>query len=189
MGKVSIIVVVVILVAILFYSFTKKDRQILNQPSFYDNNFTISDIDGNTLNLNDFKGKKLLIVNVASKCGFTPQYEELQKLYEQYGDKLNIVGFPCNQFKNQEPGTPSEIKDFCTSNYGVTFPLTEKIDVKGDNQNPIYEWLTTKDKNGYSDSTVKWNFQKYLLDENGHLIDYFYSITNPLSDKITKYLK
>ena len=178
----------VIFGVVLFYSFKNKDRDIPGQPSIYDNHFLINDIDGNSVDLNIFKGKKLLIVNVASKCGFTPQYEDLQKLYEQYGEKLNILGFPCNQFKNQEPGTAGEIKDFCSLNYGVTFPLTEKIDVKGENQHPIYQWLTQKSKNGFDDSTVKWNFQKYLLDEDGHLIDYYYSITKPMSDKILKHL-
>jgi glutathione peroxidase len=130
-----------------------------------------------------------MFVNVASNCGFTKQYEELQHLYEEYKDNLVIVGSPCNQFGGQEPGQSEEIQQFCDDNYGVTFLLTEKIDVKGSNQHPLYKWLTTKDLNGKKRSNVKWNFQKYLLDRDGNLIDYFYSITKPMSTKITKYLK
>lgn len=130
MIKILAFILLAVFAVVLFYSFKNSDRNITDHPSFYDNEFKINDIDGNPIDLNIFKGKKLLIVNVASKCGFTPQYEDLQKLYEQYGNKLNILGFPCNQFKNQEPGTAEEIKDFCSMNYGVTFPLTEKINVK-----------------------------------------------------------
>ncbi len=110
-------------------------------------NFTVKSIDGKTLNLASFKGKKILIVNTASKCGYTPQYEALEKVYEQYKDKLVIIGFPCNQFGGQEPGSNEEIVAFCKKNYGVSFPLADKIDVKGDNIAPIYQWLTTKSKN------------------------------------------
>ncbi|MEJ2113788.1 MAG: glutathione peroxidase [Flavobacteriaceae bacterium] len=136
-----------------------------------------------------YKGKYILFVNVASECGFTGQYEDLQKLYDTYQDKLMIIGVPCNQFGGQEPGSASEIQTFCKVNYGVTFLLTEKVDVKGDNQHPLYQWLTQKSKNGSSNSTVKWNFQKYLVGKEGQLLDYYFSITKPLSDKITKYLK
>ena len=152
-------------------------------------NISINSIDNQPINLADYKGKKILFVNVASKCGFTPQYEDLEKLYETYKDKLVIIGVPCNQFNEQEPGTAEEIKSFCKVNYGVTFLLTEKVDVKGDHQHPLYKWLTDKDLNGKTSSSVKWNFQKYLVDETGHLVDFWYSMTKPLSSKITKYLE
>lgn len=155
--------------------------------SIYNNK--INSIDGNPIDLNKYKGKHIMFVNVASECGFTPQYESLQKLYDTYQDKLMIIGLPCNQFGGQEPGTPESIKGFCQKNYGVTFLITEKIDVKGENQHPLYQWLTDKNLNGVQNSSVKWNFQKYLVDEEGQFVDYFYSITNPLSRKITRKFK
>ena len=130
-----------------------------------------------------------MFVNVASKCGFTGQYEDLQKLYDTHKDKLMIIGVPCNQFGGQEPGTVKEIQTFCQANYGVTFLMTEKVDVKGKNQHPLYQWLTQQEKNGSSSSSVKWNFQKYLVGKKGELIDYYFSITNPLSDKIINHIK
>ena len=148
----------------------------------------INSLLGKPINLSDYKGKKILFVNVASKCGFTPQYRDLQKLYDQYQDQLMIIGVPCNQFGKQEPGTSSEIQEFCQVNYGVNFLITEKVDVKGNNQHPLYNWLTQKSENGKRSSSVKWNFQKYLIDEKGELIDHYYSITKPTSRKITKYL-
>lgn len=156
--------------------------------NFYENNFQINDIEGNNINTQDWKGKKVLLVNVASKCGYTPQYKDLQALHEKYGEKLTIIGFPCNQFLSQEPGSAEEIKSFCTKNYGVTFTITEKIEVKGKNQHPIYKWLTEKSQNGVEDSKVKWNFQKYLLDENGNLIKHFDPGVNPLDEEITSLL-
>lgn len=166
-------------------SFNKRE-ELTELPSIHD--FSFKTISGEIKTLGDFKGKKLLIVNTASKCGFTPQFEGLQKLHELHGDKLIIIGFPCNQFAGQEPGTHDEIQDFCSVNYGVSFLMTEKIDVKGEMQHPIYQWLTSKDKNGVKNSSVKWNFQKYLLDEKGRFIDVFYSITKPMSDKIIRHL-
>ena len=131
------------------------------------------------------KGKKVLIVNTASKCGYTPQYADLEKLYEQYGGKdFTIIGFPANNFNNQEPGSNEEIRQFCTRNYGVTFPMMAKISVKGDDMHPLYQWLTSKAKNGVMNSEVKWNFQKYLIDKNGKLLAKFDSNVNPLSDEI-----
>lgn len=124
---------------------------------------------GNPVHLSDFKGKKMLFVNVASKCGFTPQYKMLQALHEREKEQLVIIGLPCNQFGKQEPGSSEEIQSFCTKNYGVDFLLTEKVDVKGPNQHPLYQWLTQKSKNGTANSTVKWNFQKYLVNEKGEL--------------------
>lgn len=150
---------------------------------------SINSIDGNPINLSDYKGKMILFVNVASQCGYTPQYAELQKLYETYQDKLIVMGVPSNQFGSQEPGTASEIKSFCERNYGVTFLITEKIKVKGQDQHPLYQWLTNKQLNGHKNSSVKWNFQKYLINEKGQLVDYFLTMTKPLSSKITNYLK
>ena len=152
-------------------------------------NIKINDLDGNPINLEKFKGKYLMFVNVASKCGFTKQYADLQDLHDLYIDNLIVIGVPCNQFGAQEPGSPDEIQTFCKKNYGVTFLMTEKISVKGNNQHPLYNWLTDKSLNGVKNSTVKWNFQKYIVDRDGNLIDYFYSMTRPLSSKITKILK
>ena len=149
----------------------------------------INDIWGDAIELNDFKGKYILFVNVASECGFTGQYKDLQKLHEEYGSKLVVIGVPCNQFGGQEPGESHEITAFCSEKYSVTFLMTEKIEVKGSNQHPLYKWLTDKNSNGIKNSTVRWNFQKYLVDPSGNLIDYWYSITQPLSQKIIKHIQ
>ena len=141
---------------------------------------------GDLFDWNTCKGKKILIVNTASECGFTPQYEDLQTLHENYKSKLVVIGIPCNQFGEQEPGNAEEIMLFCQKNYGVTFILTEKVDVKGENQHPLYAWLTEKDLNGFKSSKVKWNFQKYLVDENGDLIEFFLSAIGPLDSKLTE---
>ncbi|NNF81353.1 MAG: glutathione peroxidase [Flavobacteriaceae bacterium] len=156
--------------------------------SIYDHDFRIDKLNGQPLDLTQLKGRFVLLVNVASKCGFTPQYKALQELYDTYSDKLEIIGVPCNQFGNQEPGSTDEISNFCQLNYGVSFTMTEKMDVKGKNQHPLFYWLTNAEMNGKKSSTVKWNFQKYLIDPEGRLIDYFYSMTSPLSKKITKHL-
>ncbi|CAM1363374.1 Glutathione peroxidase homolog BsaA [Tenacibaculum sediminilitoris] len=168
------------------FSFSGKAQTVEPKESLYD--IKIEGINGDNLDLHQFKGKKILFVNVASKCGFTNQYEGLQELYSNHKDKLVIIGLPCNQFGEQEPGTIKEIQSFCSVTYGVDFPMTEKIEVKGENQHPLYQWLTQKEKNGKMSSSVKWNFQKYLVDEKGRLIDVFYSITKPMSKKITKLL-
>jgi len=151
--------------------------------------FKVKALDGTDIDFSSFKGKKILVVNTASKCGFTPQYEALQKLYSDYKDKLVIVGFPCNQFGGQEPGSAPEIQEFCKKNYGVTFPLAEKIDVKGDNIAPIYKWLCNKTENGVLDASISWNFNKFLLDENGKLLAYFPSKVKPTDEEIVKFLK
>ena len=151
--------------------------------------FSLTGTDGKEINLNAFKGKKILFVNVASKCGYTPQYEGLQKLYEQNKENLVIIGLPCNQFMNQEPGTNEEIQTFCKKNYGVTFPITQKIYVKGDKIHPLYNWLTRKELNGVEDSKVKWNFQKYLMDEQGTLIQVFGSKVKPLDEEVISAVK
>lgn len=145
---------------------------------------SIKTLEGEDLDLSQFKGKKILFVNVASKCGYTGQYADLQKLHEQHGDKLVIIGVPCNQFGGQEPGSADEIRTFCEKNYGVEFLITEKVDVKGENQHPLYQWLTQKSNNGVLDSKVNWNFNKYLVDENGNLLEHFKSGVKPLSDDI-----
>jgi len=148
----------------------------------------IKTLQGVVFNWDRCKGKKILIVNTASECGFTNQYEELQKLQKIYSDTLEIIGVPCNQFGKQEPGDADSIDSFCSLNFGVTFPLMEKLDVKGENQHALYAWLTDKKYNGKKSSSVKWNFQKYLIDENGQLIDYYFSMTKPMSKKILKHL-
>ncbi len=135
-----------------------------------------------------YKGKKILIVNTASKCGYTPQYEELQALYEKYKDKLVVIGVPANNFGGQEPGTNAEIKEFCSGTYKVPFPMTTKVSVKGDDMCDLYKWLTSKEKNGVLDAEVKWNFNKFLLNENGELIAYFPSKVKPMSEEITSKL-
>ena len=152
-------------------------------------NIEIKSLQNNPIQLSDFKGKYLLFVNVASKCGFTPQYKDLEELHNTYKDNLVVIGVPCNQFGKQEPGSSTEIQEFCEVNYGVSFLITEKIDVKGENQHPLYTWLTYKELNDRKNSSVKWNFQKYLVSPQGKLIDYYFSITKPLSSKIIKHLK
>ncbi len=156
------------------------------RKSIYD--IAINSIDGKPISLSEFKGKKILFVNVASECGFTKQYKDLQKLSDSYPEELVVIGSPCNQFGKQEPGEASEIQEFCEVNFGVKFLLTEKIDVKGSKKHPLYKWLISKDLNGKKSSGVKWNFQKYLVDEKGNLIDYYFSLTKPMSTKITKHL-
>ena len=142
-----------------------------------------------TIDLASFKGKKILVVNVASKCGFTPQYEALQKLSMLYNDQLVVLGIPCDQFLGQELNTEAEIKSFCTSEFQVTFPMTTMVEVKGDNQHPIYQWLTKASLNGKGDYKVSWNFNKFLIDENGNLLAYFPSKVKPMDEEILKYLK
>lgn len=175
------------------YLFTLVSLIMLSAFTFPANNsihsFKVKSIEGKTIDFSSFKGKKILIVNTASKCGYTPQYEALQKVYEQYKNKLVIVGFPANNFGGQEPGTDSEVKEFCKVRYGVTFPLASKISVKGDDIAPIYKWLTSKAQNGVLDADIKWNFGKFLLDENGKLIQYFPSAVTPDSEEILKYVK
>jgi glutathione peroxidase len=160
---------------------------LVSTMSVYD--FKVPGLDGNTIDLSQYKGKKILIVNTASKCGYTPQYSDLEKLYEKYKDKLVIVGFPANNFGQQEPGSNTEIKEFCLKNYGVTFPMADKVDVIGDNIHPLFKYLTDEAKKlGVADPVIKWNFTKFLVDENGKLIAVFPSKVTPMDDQITKYL-
>lgn len=171
-----------ILLIILFSFLTSAKTN-----SIYD--FKIKALDSDeVIDLSAFKGKKLLIVNVASKCGYTPQYEDLQKLSMQYDDKLVVLGFPCDQFMGQELNTESEIKTFCTNEFEVTFPMTTMVEVKGKDQHPIYQWLTQESMNGKGDYKVSWNFNKFLIDEEGKLLEYYPSKVKPMDEEIVKYL-
>ncbi|TAH24902.1 MAG: glutathione peroxidase [Cytophagales bacterium] len=152
------------------------------QGSIYE--FKIKSIDGKEIDFSQYKGKKILIVNTASECGYTPQYSELQKLHETHGDKVVVLGFPCNDFGGQEPGAEKDIKSFCQKNYGVSFQLFEKVHVKGANIAPIYQWLTNKSKNGWNDKAPAWNFNKYLINEKGELIKYYPSSVAPMSKEL-----
>lgn len=163
---------------------TIDPMKIHNAPSsLY--SIALTSIDGITpIKLASFKGKKILFVNTASKCGYTPQYKELQELHEKMGDKLVIIGCPCNQFMDQEPGDKKEILAFCTMNYGITFQLSEKLDVKGSKQHPLFTWLCNRSQNGSMDASVSWNFNKFLVNEEGYLVGYFPSGTKPLSEEM-----
>lgn len=170
------------LLLLLSFSMDKKAKTF--------HNFKANTIEGSPLDLSTFKGKKVLVVNTASLCGFTPQYEALEQLYQKYKDKnFTIVGFPANNFGEQEPGTNAEIKEFCKKNYGVSFQMMEKISVKGDDMHEVYKWLTRKSENGVMDSEVRWNFQKYLVDEKGNLVDVVSPKDSPLCEKITSWIE
>ncbi len=149
--------------------------------------FKAKTLEGTDFNFADLKGKKIMIVNTASECGYTPQYKDLEALYEKYKSKnFVIVGFPCNDFGGQEPGTSADIKSFCTKNFGVTFPLMEKVSIA---KSPIYQWLTHKTENGVLDATVKWNFNKFLVDEKGNLVKYLASGVKPMDAEITNWIE
>lgn len=163
-----------------------KTKELMGK-TIYD--FKVESLDGKEISFADFKGKKILIVNTASECGFTPQYADLEKVYEDHKDQLVVIGFPANNFGGQEPGTNTEIGAFCQKNYGVTFPMAAKVSVKGDDTAPIFKYLTEKELNGVKNTTILWNFTKFLIDENGTLIDTFVSTTKPTDEAITKYLK
>src|SRR5258705_1776360 len=167
--------------------------------SIYD--FKIPGLDGTDIDFSKFKGKEIMIVNTASKCGNTPQYKDLETLYEKYKDKLVIVGAPANNFGEQEPGTNSEIKEFCTKNYGVSFPMAEKVSVKGDDIHPLFKWLVERSRElgrGVSEEDagrkqlledpITWNFTKFLIDENGKLVNVFHNTVSPMSPEVLKYL-
>ena len=171
---------------ILFFILSAALPAAAQTKSLYD--FRVKTLEGKDFDMASLKGKKVMLVNVASKCGFTPQYKDLEAVYEQYRDDFVIIAFPANNFMNQEPGSAAEIRKFCTENYGVTFPMMEKISVKGDDMHPLYKWLTSKKENGVMDSEVKWNFQKYLIDENGKLVDVAYSREKPDSDRILAWI-
>jgi glutathione peroxidase len=173
-------------IVILFIFLTFSVTGFTQTSGFYE--FKVKTLEGRDFDFASLKGKKVMIVNTASKCGNTPQYKDLEALYEKYQGDLVIIGFPANNFGNQEPGSSSEIRKFCTDNYGVTFPMMEKISVKGDDMHPLYKWLTSKEKNGVMDSEVKWNFQKYLIDENGKLADVINPKENPSSEKVIAWI-
>jgi glutathione peroxidase len=152
--------------------------------------FKATTLEGQAFDLSSLKGKKVLVVNTASKCGLTPQYETLQKLYDKYKDRnFVIIGFPANNFMKQEPGTNAEIKEFCTKNYGVSFPMMSKISVKGDDIDPLYKWLTLKTLNGVVDAEVQWNFQKFMIDEQGKLVGFVSPKEKPDSEKIINWIE
>jgi len=176
------------IITAMIFAATFASAQSSGKKTFHD--FTVTTIDGEEFSLSQLKGKKVLVVNTASKCGYTPQYEDLEKLYLKYGgEKFTIIGFPANNFMKQEPGTNAEIKEFCTSKYGVTFPMMSKISVKGDDIAPVYNWLTNKAENGVMDAPVKWNFQKFMIDENGNLAGMATSGDDPFSEKIVKWIE
>ena len=162
---------------------SKKSKAI---ASFYD--LKATSIDGEEISFEKYKGKKVLIVNTASSCGYTYQYEGLQKLNDIYGNDVEVLGFPANDFLFQERGSDSDIADFCEKNYGVTFQMFSKITTKGRNQSPVYTWLTNKDLNGWNEKKPTWNFCKYLIDENGNLVEFFDKSVKPMSKEITELL-
>lgn len=187
---------VLLLAAGAFLQSCKNQKNDISQSKMTENtmdktiyDYKVESLDGKEINFADFKGKKILIVNTASECGFTPQYADLEKLSKDYSDKLVVVGFPANNFGGQEPGTNTEIGAFCEKNFGVTFPMAAKVSVKGDDIAPIFKFLTEKELNGVKNTSILWNFTKFLIDENGHLIDSYISTTKPTSESITKYLK
>jgi glutathione peroxidase len=185
MSKLILLLIAITVLAVIYSFYIKKGKPISSIHQF-----KCQSIDGTTIDFSLFKGKKMLIVNTASKCGFTPQFKALEELFIKYKDKnFVVVGFPCNQFGSQDPGTSGEIKEFCTRNYGVTFLMMEKVNVKGDSISEIYRWLTNKKENGVMNSSVKWNFQKYMIDENGFLVDYVFSFKSPTSQKIVSWIE
>lgn len=173
-----------LVIMLSLFGFSKNKAQAKSIHSF-----KVEALDGSTIDFSKFKGKKILVVNTASECGFTPQYADLEKLSKAYKNKLVVVGFPANNFGGQEPGSNKEIATFCQRNYGVSFPMAAKISVKGNDIAPIYKFLTDKKENGVKSTKILWNFTKILLDEKGNVIDSFVSTTNPMSESITKYLK
>lgn len=165
---------------------TAPDDSSLSNNSFY--SLSAVDIDGNLINFDKYKGKKLLIVNVASKCGYTHQYKDLQELHKKYNDKITILAFPSNNFGFQEPGSNDQIETFCEKNYGVEFQLFEKSDVRGKKINDVYKWLSSIDENGWNDKSPRWNFFKYLVDVDGSLKAIYSSNTNPLDNEIMDFV-
>lgn len=174
-----------ILLSFLLITFITMSQ---NEKTIHD--FKVTDLNGKEFDFSTLSGKKVMIVNTASKCGLTPQYEKLQAIYEKYGsDDFVIVGFPANNFMKQEPGSDEEIAAFCEKNYGVTFPMMSKISVKGDDMHPIYQFLTSKEKNGHSDNKVAWNFQKYLINEEGELVKVIDPRTQPDDEEIISWIE
>ncbi len=192
MVRITIILILVFFFSAMFIiscSRISKSNQNNKKPlsSFYE--LTAKDISGEDILMSTFKDKKILIVNVASECGYTPQYKELQKLYDEYKNNLHILAFPSNDFLNQEPGSNKQIKNFCEVNFGIKFDIFEKISVKGNNISPIYRWLSNKSENGWNNRQPIWNFCKYLIDENGTLIGFWGPSVTPLSNEILNKIK
>ncbi len=193
--KMTIIAIVIILAAVLFMAFklrpsvkSPNGQMIQTDKSVYD--YTLTDIDGKAVNLGNFKGKVLVLVNVASKCGLTPQYEQIESFYESWKDKnVVVLGFPANNFMGQEPGSNEEIKTFCSAKYGVTFPMFSKISVKGDDMHPLYQYLTKKELNGWHEGEVSWNFQKFLINKEGKLVKVFSPRTQVTSEEFLNGVK
>jgi glutathione peroxidase len=187
--KIFLLIILLAIPATIF-AFTRmgeRSKKARSIQSFYD--LKMVTLDGTAVDFSEFKGKKVLLVNVASKCGFTPQYAGLQKLYDTYGDRLVIIGFPANDFMKQEPGSNDEIEQFCEANYGITFLMSEKISVKGTEMHEVYRWLTDKNRNGWNSRKPAWNFYKYLVDEHGELTAVFSSRTKPESKKIIAHIE
>ena len=177
-----------LIIIFLSFIFMTGLSEAQSKKSFYD--FKVTTIDGKPFDMSSLKGKKVMVVNVASKCGYTPQYAHLEELYKKYQDKnFVIIGFPANNFLSQEPGTNAEIKEFCTSKYNVTFPMMAKISVKGSDMDSLYIWLTSRSFNGVTDAPVKWNFQKFLINEKGQLVEVIPSGTKPTDDKIINWIE
>ena len=167
---------------------TPKTDKVMTKETIYQ--FKVEDLSGNSFDFASLKGKKVMIVNTASKCGLTPQYKDLEAIYKEYKDKgFVIVGFPANNFASQEPGTNEEIGAFCQQNYGVTFPMMDKVSVKGDDMCEVYKFLTQKSKNGLQDSEVEWNFQKYLINEKGELVKVIKPKTSPTDPEVINWIK
>ncbi len=175
----------IVVLSFFLIMYTTTHSQTMH--SFYD--FKVQTIDNKEFDFTQLKGKKVLIVNTASECGYTPQYAELEELYKKYGgEKFTILGFPSNDFGSQEPGSNAEIQQFCRKNYGVSFPMMAKISIKGEDQHPLYQWLTKQAENGVQDADVKWNFQKFLIDENGKWVRVISYKESPLSEEILEWL-
>lgn len=175
----------IISLSLLSLAFNNPMKTTTDIPASF-HEFKVNSIDGQPVNFDQFKGKKVLLVNVASRCGYTPQYEGLQELYEKYGNKIVVLGFPANNFGGQEPGSNDDIASFCEATYGVTFPMFEKVSVKGLDKHPLYRWLSDSKLNGWNDQEPSWNFCKYLVDENGKLLKFFPSSVKPMSDELIK---
>ena len=181
-----------VLIVMLFIGFQSqsqvKNNKTMKKETIYQ--FKVTDLSGKAFDFNSLKGKKVMIVNTASECGYTPQYKDLEAIYKKYKDQnFVIIGFPANNFGGQEPGSNKEIAAFCQKNYGVTFPMMEKSSVSGKDMNDVYQFLTQKSRNGYENSEVKWNFQKYLINEKGELVKIYYSKTKPTDSEIVDWIK
>lgn len=189
----KVFIISLLLTATIFCAFSCGFKKVSSRPSSASNppegliyDFKLLSLTGDTIDFSIYKGKKILLVNTASECGYTPQYKDLQKLHRQYGDKVTILGFPANNFGGQEPGSDKEIAEFCELNYGVTFQMFSKISVKGEDMHPLYQWLSDANKNGWNNETPNWNFCKYLVSEKGELLKFYASGINPMSEELLK---